>query len=421
MKTTVSLGDLIKKTETSKENRPKPLSKNAVKGATDFIRKNNIEKKTSSKLVEKYEQSGSKVVAKQVAKYEQSGSKVVAKQVAKYEQSGSTKQRSGSKVVAQPVAEQVAKYEQSGSKVVAKSSFQELTGIQKKITEIVYNSCRRNGEKISSPITIEYLSNILETSSGTVKNAILRLQKKNILTKEISKNGRGGWTQYKLHNETYQDLLQYESDSKVVAKYEQSGSKVVAQPVAKQVARLPSSSSSDLLIKKLIKKNTTTTTPLDEGLGIDIPDNLKEIGFGASQISHVFNNAKNPLTPQELQDSLDAFSYDLKQELIKPKTSPLNFLMGVLLKRGAYTSEAILIESKKEIESYMKTIKELEISMEDLKSVNKQKQFEKWLETIPDDERNKIVPPSPLIKTGSRYQLVMLKDYWEKEINSNNS
>ena len=184
----------------------------------------------------------------------------------------------------------------------------------------------------------------------------------------------------------------------------------------------PSSSSSDLLlIKKLIKKNTTTTTPLDEGLGIDIPDNLKEIGFGASQISHVFNNARNPLTPQELQDSLDAFSYDLKQELIKPKTSPLNFLMGVLLKRGAYTSEAILIESKKEIESYMKTIKELEISMEDLKSVNKQKQFEKWLKTIPDDERNKIVPPSPLIKTGSRYQLVMLKDYWEKEINSNNS
>ena len=168
-------------------------------------------------------------------------------------------------------------------------------------------------------------------------------------------------------------------------------------------------------------KETALTTRLDEGLGIDIPDNLKEIGFGASQTSHVFNNAKNPLTPQELQDSLDAFSYDLKQELIKPKTSPLNFLMGVLLKRGAYTSEAILIESKKEIESYMKTIKELEISMEDLKSVNKQKQFEKWLKTIPDDQRNKIVPPSPLIKTGSRYQLVMLKDYWEKEINPNNS
>ena len=53
----------------------------------------------------------------------------------------------------------------------------------------------------------------------------------------------------------------------------QTGNKQVTKRVTERVTKPPSSSSSDLLIKKLIKNTTTTTTPLDEGLGIDIPDN----------------------------------------------------------------------------------------------------------------------------------------------------
>ena len=243
---------------------------------SSFLEGQKIEKKTNNKLetnrrqsagetvtqslisrdstvkepVANYEQSGSKVVAKPVANYEQSGSKVVAKPKSDI----SKKQETSSKVVAEPVAQLVANYEQSSSKVVANCSFQELTGLQRKLTEIVYQSCRRRGEKISSPITIGYFSRILETSSGTVKNAILRLQKKHILSKHNHKNGRGGWTQYQINDATYQDLLQHESDSKVVANYEQSGSKVVAEPVAQLVARSSSSSSNNIN-----SKNTTTT------------------------------------------------------------------------------------------------------------------------------------------------------------------
>ena len=78
MKNTVSLDDLLKKAGTIKRNKkPKPLSKNAVKGATDFIRKNNIEKKTSSKVV-------AQPVAEPVAKYEQSSEQSSSKREAKW-------------------------------------------------------------------------------------------------------------------------------------------------------------------------------------------------------------------------------------------------------------------------------------------------------------------------------------------------
>ena len=332
-----------------------------------------------------------------------------------------TKVQLDSNCTADWTADRIAIRQQLDSNWTAIRDVSILTGKEAELVKIVFQNCQNLGSLETPNLSTEKLKEFLGISTKRLGNLVGRLVKKQVFEVIFSKRGNGGFRRFKLLPEHYQKLTLDQKDSNKTAIRQQLDSNCTADWIADWTAKPPSSSSSDLLIKKLIKKNTTTTTPLDEGLGIDIPDNLKEIGFGASQISHVFNNARNPLTPQELQDSLDAFSYDLKQELIKPKTSPLNFLMGVLLKRGAYTSEAILIESKKEIESYMKTIKELEISMEDLKSVNKQKQFEKWLKTIPDDERNKIVPPSPLIKTGSRYQLVMLKDYWEKEINPNNS
>ena len=387
------------------------------------------ESQTDNKQVTGEFQTGNK----QVTNGYQTGNKRVTgefqtgnKQVTNGYQTGNnkdeTKVQTGNKRVTKRVTERVTNNEQIGNKRITGLCFESLVGHERNLLSLIFSECLRVGSLIAPPLTLDFIEERLECRSGTAKTVIHRLIKKGFMYRSESKTGRGGWIKFELPKNLYQNLRIRETDNKRVTNGYQTGNKQVTKRVTERVTKSPSSSSSDLLlIKKLIKKNTTTTTPLDEGLGIDIPDNLKEIGFGASQTSHVFNNAKNPLTPQELQDSLDAFSYDLKQELIKPKTSPLNFLMGVLLKRGAYTSEAILIESKKEIESYMKTIKELEISMEDLKSVNKQKQFEKWLKTIPDDERNKIVPPSPLIKTGSRYQLVMLKDYWEKEINPNNS
>jgi hypothetical protein len=199
----------------------------------------NYAAKSGSKVVAKPQESGSKVVAqpqesgsKVVAQPQESSSKVVAK-------SGSKKQQnneSGSKVVAQPVAKVVAKPQESSSKVVAKSVFLELSGLQRKLLTILYFSCRKNGEKVTSPFSIQHLAESLKTTIGTTKNTIHRLVSKGLIEKYEFKNGRGGWTKYKLRNKTYNDMLQNESDSKLVAQSQESSSKVVAQLVAQPVA-----------------------------------------------------------------------------------------------------------------------------------------------------------------------------------------
>ena len=230
--------------------------------------------KNDSKVVANYQQSSSKVVAKPVANYQQSSSKVVAKSGSKK----SEKDKSGSKVVAQLVAEVVANYQQSGSKVVAKINIQQLSGLQHNLLKVLYYSCRNKGQKQTEPFSIEYLKESLQTTSGTIKNAVHRLIKKGFISKYKFKNGRGGWTQYKLTESTYTAMIQSESDSKVVANYQQSGSKLVAQVVAQPVASISSSSSSI----------NTTTTRTEKSLEIiQIPLNLKNLGFGIGHIKQL--------------------------------------------------------------------------------------------------------------------------------------
>ena len=42
------------------------------------------------------------------------------------------------------------------------------------------------------------------------------------------------------------------------------------------------------------------------------------------------------------------------------------------------------------------------------------KKFDFWLKGL--SKENKLAPPNDLIKEGSDYQVVMLKNYWEKYI-----
>ena len=84
--------------------------------------------------------------------------------------------------------------------------FSELTGIQSKLTNYIFESCSKNPNGISEKITIKELCDIADTSAPSVKKSILRLRDKNILFKGEYKDGRGGWTQYVLSRNVFDDM-----------------------------------------------------------------------------------------------------------------------------------------------------------------------------------------------------------------------
>ena len=104
------------------------------------------------------------------------------------------------------------------SKVVANATYFQLTGLQKNLLDSIHKICIHGGQKVTPPITVNYLAEITQTSIGTVKNAITRLCEKGLLKKDKFKDGRGGWTKYRISDAAYSEIIQSESMSKVVAK-----------------------------------------------------------------------------------------------------------------------------------------------------------------------------------------------------------
>ena len=84
--------------------------------------------------------------------------------------------------------------------------FSKLTGIQNKLTNYIFDSCRKNPNGISEKITIKELCEVADTSAPSVKKSILRLRDKNILFKGEYKDGRGGWTQYVLSRNVFDEM-----------------------------------------------------------------------------------------------------------------------------------------------------------------------------------------------------------------------
>ena len=290
-------------------------------------------------------------------------------------------------MVAQPVAE-----------VVAKSGFQELSGIQRKLLEIVYMSCRKNGDKISAPITISYLSILLKTSSGTVKNGIHRLQKKELLHKENFKNGRGGWTQYRLHEDTYQDLLQYESDSKLVA-----------QPVAQLVASLSSSSS--------VQKNKSTTTSDELWKTLDL-SSVEKMGINQSAIFEA-RQKFGPFDFIEFETFLERFSKYMSDSSKSRGIGNARGFFFSLCKQigeGIEPLSEVQTASDEALENLLKTRKEQKRKREEMERELMIFEFDEWFEQLSTLERDEISPSSDLLKPGTEPYRAVFRGYFEKNL-----
>jgi hypothetical protein len=328
---------------------------------------------TYKNLPENYPQSDYKVVANQ----EQSGSKLEAKSsskvVANQEQSGSKlgalKIETGSKVVAKPVAETssklVAKWKRqkdpntgvnqehignrSHEEIVEDQSFKNLVGLQRDSLLVVYGSIRKNGQDSSEPLSINFIANSCQSSIPTTKNALRRLQEKKLLLRKEYKNGRGGWTVYRLPKKLYLEILDCENNGanltiKLTQSNAESGSKVVAETgskvVAKPVANPPSSSRLNTNTNSL---NSTTTELGQVGeywLAWDRInfEGLTELNcpFGKKQIEQI---KAWGVSPESLQESIHNFIFALKKNWTPEggfKSSPLNYFMGCIRTNGLF-------------------------------------------------------------------------------------
>ena len=345
-------------------------------------------------------------------KYQQSANKVTSELTTKCQQSTNSKttkyQQSANKVTSELTTELTTKYQQSTNKVTSNRLFSELIGLQQSITLLIYNECKKNRSDTTNPITVDYLVNQLNSEKKTLKTSIYRLEKKGVIIRKEFKNGRGGWTRYSLPNEIYAEILQCESNNKVPTNSQQSTNKVTSELASELTTSIPSSSSNKYLI-------TTTNLPTD-WINIDYSA-ITNIGFGEHHLIQFYKDGK--LTPEVIQDSINHFAFDLKQNDKRKeiKTNPLSYFIGILKRTGLYTApENYESISDRKLRDYLRQKKEQKEQRDSMEHELMRVEYESWVKTIDEQAYNSILPENIRNSRIEAPKTAALRSYYEKNI-----
>ena len=89
-----------------------------------------------------------------------------------------------------------------------------LAGLQREALIFIYGNCRNLGSKVSPPIQIKNLAQVIKSSVAVARVTVQRIETKGFISRVEYKEGRGGWTKYKLPDEIYSQLLFHETSNK---------------------------------------------------------------------------------------------------------------------------------------------------------------------------------------------------------------
>jgi hypothetical protein len=312
----------------------------------------------------------------------------------------------------------------SGKIFVDEPRFSTLSGLQRQIVEFFYNESLRTPDKATPIFRLEFLGEVFQKSTHggleSIRKSIYALQKKHLIHREFSKHGPGGFTKYRLNDTVFNELRDLEI-WKNSGKIPEKNRNNTGSQTGSQTGKMPSSSSSSLRSIGIKEELLTTGEPIvaDE-LGaawqkIDYSA-LTEIRFGRHQIVQIAREGKS--TPDELQDSIYAFAFDLLENG-KAKTItgvPLNYFMGIL-RRGPYAAPSnyespdvrqkrLYLESK---EQQRKKLHELDERLEAA-------EFDEWLEKLSLEQRATVVPPKDFAKPGGTAHNYQMREYFRENV-----
>jgi hypothetical protein len=240
----------------------------------------------------------------------------------------------------------------------------------------------------------------------TVKKTIQRLEELEHIKRIRFKNGRGGWTIYSLSKDMYDQIRNYQGRFKLETKWRQTRDKLETKVESEVETSTPSSSSSYI--------NTTTNYRAGALAKIELNEVLIQLGFNQGHIDQLLRDSS--LSPELIQNSLDAFAFDLGFEDVKKKVrSPIGLIMKLLKNGQIYISEKGY--ELEEDRLYRELIERAEKKKEEklkLESRMAEIKFEEWLENISDEEKRNLV--EPIGEFMGLLHRQELKEYFKREV-----
>ncbi|WP_150466072.1 hypothetical protein [Francisella sp. SYW-2] len=250
------------------------------------------------------------------------------------------------------------------------------SGLQRKILEFFCQNLEDLENLVTKKMNLSLIEKNLGNDKNLIKQAIYRCVKKNAISLENIKRGRGGWCTYRLSKEIY---------------------------------------------KTYIDNNNIDYNDIDYN-DIDYNDidysPLKEFGFGKNQIRQL--KMKSSLSSEDIQNSINHYSWalndekrynELKKSGFATEKNPIKGLMGTMLKGfpwfefGYKSIEELAIE--KSIEAKRIKLENIRKKKEDLLNI----EFDIWYEKLSIDDKNKIAKNIGIEDISSIPNSIVKKSY----------
>lgn len=279
--------------------------------------------------------------------------------------------------------------------------YAKLVGFQKKVFLYIAKRCIANDSLVSGPITKQDLKNYISSDLDTIKTSIQRLVHKGFVYRELSKSGTGGFSIFSVAASIKKMVLDELNHHVVREQFINNSTTVLEQ------SDVSSSSYNNIYNKTTTNQNTVFSNGLpivsetnDEQEillthgweNIDI-SNLEFIGFSKSHLNQL--QKRSELTPEIIQDSLNAFAFDLKHNGVgdKIKTHPLNYLMGVLRSNQPYAAPSNYQDPKVlAMREYLDRKKQQREEQKRVEEEIFQFDFEDWQENLSEENIAEIIP-----------------------------
>lgn len=217
--------------------------------------------------------------------------------------------------------------------------FNTIVGKEREFLFYIAYQCQKTGSLITENLTSEQFKKDLNYSTDGLKTVIYRLTKKSILKRNSTKIGRSGWVKFELTKENYNLIIKHKE-------YLNTIQTRFKHPFKESL-------NGGYNNNEYINKNTNTEEHI-----FSIADNLSSFGIGQKQLNSILK--LNELSSEDIQLSLDNYSYDLQKNKIKAN---LNLFFGILRKKSQYISQEYSQNLEQEISKELKRIqstKELE-------------------------------------------------------------
>ncbi len=286
-----------------------------------------------------------------------------------------------------------------------KKALLELSKQQDFLINYIYETCSAIGQRETPKIQNHVLLDVLKTTNGGLRTALKKLKQKQVLNIIMSKNGPSGWRIFELPEETYKHLSGQRNIERALLMRDQSVTRASLNASPRALPELPSSSS---------YINTTTNYKAGALAKIELTEALTMIGFNQGHIEQLLRDSS--LTPEEIQNSLNAFAFDLGFEDVRRKVrSPIGLIMKLLKNGQAYISEKGYESEEDRI--YRELIERADKKNEEKKNLKAKLveiKFEEWLNDISDDDKRKLA--EPIGEFMGMIHRQELKEYFKREV-----